>query len=146
MGKAARAIIIENNMLLVMHRNKSGSQYTTLVGGQSQGSETIEQTLAREIKEETGLDVIAARLVFIEKHRPPYNEQYIFLCTVAPHIDVAIHSASEEGFMNQIGINTHAPVWVDAEGFRRLAFRTPQLQAAIMHALQKGFPAEPISL
>ena len=146
MSTAARAIIIENNSLLVMHRNKHGSQYFTLVGGRVNEHETVEEGLVREIKEETGLDVTSARLVFVEKHPAPYNEQYIFLCEIAPHQAVAIQPTSEEGMMNNLGANTHAPQWAPVKGFEKLPFRTPQLQAAIVTALKKGFPNEPQQL
>jgi ADP-ribose pyrophosphatase YjhB (NUDIX family) len=146
MGKAARAIIIEGNKLLIMHRNKYGSQYFTLVGGRVNENETIEQALVREVKEETGLVVRAARLVFVEHHPEPYNEQYIFLCEVEPHADVAIQDSSEEGFMNKLEANLHQPLWTDLKAFSTIAFRTPQLQTAIITALKKGFPSEPIKL
>jgi ADP-ribose pyrophosphatase YjhB (NUDIX family) len=146
MSKAARAIILDNNNLLVMHRNKHGSEYFTLVGGQVNDSETIEQALVREVKEETGLDVVNARLVYIEEHAPPYNEQYIFLCEIAAHQLVDIQPAAEEALMNRLGMNIHAPLWVNAHSFARLAFRTPDLQKAIITALDKGFPAQPVKL
>lgn len=146
MGKAARAIIIENGKLLVMHRNKHGSEYFTLVGGRAHEGEALEQTLVREVKEETGLDITTSRLVFVELHPAPYNEQYIYLCEVAPHADVAIQDSSEESFMNRISINTHRPLWAEAASFSQLNFRTPQLQQAIITALKNGFPAQPIKL
>jgi ADP-ribose pyrophosphatase YjhB (NUDIX family) len=146
MSQAARAIIFENNKILVMHREKYGSQYFTLVGGRVNEGETLEQALVREVKEETGLDVIAGRQVFIEKHQAPYNEQYIYLCQVGPHADVAIQDSSEEGFMNRLDANIHTPLWVDIQAFAKLSFRTPQLQAAILQALQKGFPEQPVRL
>jgi ADP-ribose pyrophosphatase YjhB (NUDIX family) len=146
MGKAARAIIIENNKLLVMNRNKQGSQYATLVGGRAGEDESIEQALLREVKEETGLDITHARLVYVEYHEAPYNEQYIYLCEIAPHTGVNIQDAAEEAFMNKIGVNTHTPLWVDKKAFANLAFRTPQLQLAIVKALKKGFPKEAIKL
>jgi len=146
MGKAARAIIIEDNKILVMFRNKEGSQYYTLVGGRLNDNELPEQALVREVKEETGLDVTACRLVFTESHPEPYNDQYIYLCTVAPHADVAIQETSEEGFMNKISVNVHSPLWAQVQSFSKLPFRTIQLQAAITGALQKGFPREPIAL
>jgi len=146
MGKAARAIIVQDGKILVMHRNKEGSEYFTLVGGRANATETAEQALVREVMEETGLTVTESRLVFFEKHSPPYNEQYIFLCKVAPHESVMIQSTSEEGLMNRIGINTHKPVWASTEAFSHLHFRTPQLQDAIAHGLKKGFPNEPLEL
>lgn len=146
MGKAARAIIIEGDKILVMHRNKEGSQYFTLVGGRVNEGESLEQALVREIREETGLDVVSQRLVYTELHPEPYNEQYIYLCEIAPHAETAIQETSEEGFLNRIGINTHEPVWAHIKSFGTLPFRTPQLQAAIIQAFKKGFPKEPTQL
>jgi 8-oxo-dGTP diphosphatase len=146
MSKAARAIIIENNKILVMHRDKHGSQYFTLVGGRANDDETPEQALVREVKEETGLDVTKAQLVFYENHAAPYNEQYIFLCEIGPHEQVAIQDSSEESSMNRLEMNMHQPQWVETKAFSRLAFRTPQLQEAIARALSKGFPKEVVNL
>ncbi|HTE22203.1 MAG TPA: NUDIX domain-containing protein [Candidatus Limnocylindria bacterium] len=146
MGKAARAIIIEGDKILVMHRHKHGSEYFTLVGGRTNGEETPEQALVREVREETGMDIASARLVFVEEHAAPSNEQYIFLCTVAPHQDIAVQDTSEEAFMNRLDANIHKPLWVEANAFARLYFRTPQLQEAIVKGLKKGFPAEPVKL
>lgn len=146
MGKAARAIIIENGNILVMFRNKQGSQYYTLVGGRVDDDETIEQALVREVREETGLSVTSASLVFTEKHPEPYNEQYIYLCEVAPHGEVAVEAGSEEGMMNRIDINVHKPMWANEHSFASLPFRTPQLQTAILEAMKKGFPKEAVAL
>ena len=146
MATAARAILIEDGKILVMHRNKYGSEYFTLVGGQVADGETTEQALVREMKEEAGLDVVRARLVFFEDHIAPYNQQYIYICEVAPHGEVAIQANSEEAQMNKLDMNTHRPLWVNATSFGTLPFRTPNLQLAIVDALRKGFPAEPIKL
>lgn len=146
MAQAARAIIIENGTILVMHRNKHGTEYDTLVGGRLNEGETPEQAVIREVKEETGLDVTATRLVFTETHPEPYNSQYIFLCEVAPHGSIAIQSSSEEALMNKIDINIHTPKWVPLAQFAKLPFSTIQLQKAIVDSLENGFPDQPTAL
>ncbi len=146
MGQAARAIIVENGKILLMHRNKYNSKYFTLVGGRLNDNETPEQAVVREVFEETGLQVTSARLVYYEDHPEPYNKQFIFLCTVAPHDKVAIQEMSEEGMMNRIGINVHEPVWADIEAFERTEFRTPMLQRAILDGLKYGFPQQPLKV
>ncbi len=149
MRKAARAIIVENNRILVMRRLKAGNQYYTLVGGGIKDDETMEQGVAREVKEETGLDVTSAQLVYVELHPEPYNEQYIFLCQVAPHaVEISVAADSEEQKLatHSMQGNVHTPLWVDFGSFPHLAFRTPQLQEAIIKALKKGFPKQPVRL
>jgi len=146
MGKASRAIIFENGKMLVMQRNKYGSRYFTLVGGSAFDNETMEQALVREIREETGMEVIRATLVFIEEHPAPYNEQYIYVCEVAPHGAVAVQHTSEEGYMNSLDANVHTPMWIEMHSFAALDFRTPQLQKAILKSLKHGFPTKPLKL
>jgi ADP-ribose pyrophosphatase YjhB (NUDIX family) len=149
MRKAARAIIIEDDKILVMYRNKHGSEYYTLVGGQAKDDETMEQALAREVYEETGMTVTNHRLVYIEEHPAPYNEQYIFLCELAPHGEAVIQEWSEEGGMNKHDANIHKPLWARVDSFSHLQFRSPQLQNAIIQAVGrkgKGFPATPVTL
>jgi len=146
MGNAARAIIIENDKILVMHRNKRGKEYFTLVGGLAKPNEPIEQALAREVMEETGLEITSSRFVFAEKHRQPYNDQYVFLCEVAAHDAVALQSTSEEAIMNRIDTNSHTPMWVDPKKFAKLPFITIELQKAIIDAIKNGFPNEPVQL
>lgn len=132
--------------MLVMKRNKFGSEYFTLVGGRLNEGETPEQGLVREIYEETGMTIVAAQLVYIEKHHEPYNEQYIYLCEAAPHEPIAVQHFSEEGQMNQQGANTHHPQWIPVRTFHHLPFRTPSLQDAIVKAFKKGFPKKPLTL
>ncbi len=146
MGKAVRAIIIKDNKLLAMHRNKEGSQYYTLVGGRVNDGETLEQALKREVKEETGLEVTAARLVFTEDYPEPYNSQFIYLCEVAGADQVALTAGSEEEQLNRLGYNVHTPVWLEMGSFERVHFRTPQLQRALADSLRKGFPENPKAL
>lgn len=129
-----------------MFRNKQGSQYFTLVGGKVADGESTEQGLIREVKEETGLDITSAQLVFTEEHPEPYNQQYMYLCAVAPHAEVALDEYSEEYLLNQLSTNIHEPLWVTTASFERLPFRTPSLQAAIVYCLRNGFPAQPVSL
>lgn len=132
--------------MLVMYRNKYGKEYYTLVGGRIDAHETPQSALVREVKEETGLDVISARLVFTEKHPAPYNSQSIFLCEVASTENAAIQEHSEEGTLNRMGANLHQPEWVDIGAFDNLAFNTIQLQHALIDALKNGFPEEPVAL
>ena len=146
MSLAARAIIIENNKILVMYRDKHGSQYYTLVGGRLNDGEAPELGVAREVREETGLEVTSCRLVYVERHDSPHSQQFIYLCQVTLHDNISIQDSSEEGFMNRLGANIHTPVWAELKSFDKLPFRTPQLQAAISAGLKRGFPSAPVEL
>ena len=143
MNIAARAIIIENDNILTMQRIVDGNTYYTLVGGKVQDDETYEQAVIREVYEETGLRVTSAQHVFTEQNPTPYNSQYIYLCSVAPHETIGIVIGTEEDQRNKLGLDVHAPLWVSERFFSKLPFRTPQLQQAITKALRRGFPKQP---
>ena len=67
MRKAVRVIMLRDNNMLAMHRNKFGQQYYALVGGGIDSGETPEQALVREVKEETSLNISRYRMVFVEE-------------------------------------------------------------------------------
>lgn len=58
---STRAIIIDNDELILMFRRKINNDYTqeyySLAGGQLEMNETLEECLKREIKEEFNLDI-----------------------------------------------------------------------------------------
>lgn len=143
---AVRAIVIKDNHILVMYRNKYGSQYYTLVGGRAEANETPEQALSREVREETGLNITSSRLVYTEKHDGHYSDQLIYLCEVAPFDELKVQESSEEGILNKHQANMHRPEWSRVQTFDKLPFRTIQLQNAIVRALKDGFPDQPIEL
>ncbi len=57
MRESARMIIIDKDKILLMHRVKDGKEYYVLPGGGIEEGETPLIAVAREIKEETNLDV-----------------------------------------------------------------------------------------
>jgi 8-oxo-dGTP diphosphatase len=70
-GKTSTAIISfsENKILLIKRNTIPFKGYWALPGGRMDPGETIEQTIVREVKEETGLDAVIERVVgeYIEK-------------------------------------------------------------------------------
>ena len=70
-GKTSTAIIPfdENKILLIKRNTIPFKGYWALPGGRMDPGETIEQTIVREVKEETGLDVAIVRKIgeYVEK-------------------------------------------------------------------------------
>jgi ADP-ribose pyrophosphatase YjhB (NUDIX family) len=145
MKKAARAIIVRDNHLLVMKRNKFGHQYYTLIGGGVEIDESNEQALVREVHEETGLIVKNAKLVMIEEAGVPYGTQYIFLCQ-DPGGEINMQESAIESQLNKMGQNLYTPMWLPYEKFKQtddLLFRSEKLRSAIVRALENGFSNKP---
>ncbi len=64
-GRTATAIIpcSEDAILLIKRNTVPFKGFWALPGGRTEPGETIEQTIIREVKEETGLDVIVVRKI-----------------------------------------------------------------------------------
>jgi len=143
MRKAARAVIIKDNALLVMHRNKFGQEYDTLVGGGISPGETGEQAVVREVLEETGFRVTGVRPIFIEEAGAPYGTQYIYLCEAEGDVP-QIAADSPEAPIHSMGQNLYIPKWLPLSELPNVTFRSPVLQKAILYSLTHGFPPQPV--
>lgn len=142
---AVRAIVRRDDKLLVMGRNKFGQRYYTLIGGGMRPGETTEQTAARELFDEASLKMISAKPVFKEEAGDPYGTQYIYLCEVADG-EPKLQPDAEEAKINALGQNLYTPQWIGTEEFKKAAFRSERLQAAIIAGIEKGFPEKPTVL
>jgi ADP-ribose pyrophosphatase YjhB (NUDIX family) len=137
-----RAIVIKDDALLVMHRNKFGHEYYTLVGGGVELGEDLEQALHRELQEETSLQVANPRLVYVEDGGEPYGDQYVYLCDYAAG-EIAMSADSEEAKINQLGQNLYTPMWLPLAQLADVPFVSPGLKQRILRALESGWPPEP---
>jgi len=145
MRKAVRAIVINDDKMLVMKRDKFGKQYFTLVGGGIDFGEEPLQSLLREIKEESGLQVKDPKLVFVEHSGDPYGDQYIYWCEYVsgePKLD----EKSIEATINKDGQNLYETMWLPLNQLKESPFLSETLKQALLNAFDKGFPAEPLEL
>lgn len=141
MRKAVRAIVIKDNQLLVIKRNKFGKEYYTLPGGGIDPGETAEQALLRELREETNVTVDGLRPVFVEEAGNPFGTQYIFLCDYIDGEPV-LSPDSEEAKIHALGFNLYTPEWLPLSHLTKVQFMSPKLRDAIVRSLLEGFPLQ----
>lgn len=142
MRKAVRAIVLKDNKLLVMHRNKFGKEYDTLPGGRIERGESHAEALLRELSEETGVRVDNPRLIYIEHAGNPYGDQFIFLCDYISG-EPALRADSDEEAINKLGENLYVPGWLNIKELPSRPFVSPELKNRIVKALQSGWPVVP---
>lgn len=65
-GIRSSAIIIKDNKILLIHRKKEGKEYWVFPGGGVEEGETHEETILREVREETGLQASNPYLAFMD--------------------------------------------------------------------------------
>ncbi len=142
MKHAVRAIVVRDGALLVMHRNKFGHQYYTLVGGSVNHGESPEQALFREIQEETSLQVANPRKVFEEDAGPPYGLQSVYVCDYIAG-EITLQPSSEEAQINRLGRNLYTPVWLSLEKLSSVEFLSKNLQQYMIQSLREGWLTQP---
>lgn len=145
MKHAIRAIVTNNNQMLVMKRNKFGKEYYTLVGGAVEMGEGLETALRRELQEESSMQVGRVQLVFVEEADAPYGTQYVYWCEYQGGEPV-LSSDSVEAEINKAGKNTYEPMWLPIADLPNVNFVSKSLKEALMHSLAHGFPNEPMQL
>ncbi len=98
------AIIYEDNILLVKHKNhKTQNIYWWLPGGCIEKNETKKECVKREIKEETNLDVKVKKLLFEEKGRPKYDYEIFatYLCEpVSNNVEIGTEKSDTHSIIN----------------------------------------------
>lgn len=110
---AAKAIIVENDKLLVLEHNNNGEQYFLLPGGGQDHKEDLHQTLRRECLEEIGAAVDVNDLLFVsefisERHNENVDSDdfhqvdMFFSCNLLE--DLYSHKATKMD-LGQVGFN-----------------------------------------
>jgi len=145
MRTAVRAMVVKDDALLVMHRNKFGKEYYTLIGGAVKPHETNEQALTRELREEAGIVVTAPTLVIVEEAGQPFGTQFVYWCEYHSGTP-ALSADSEEAKIGNAGNNTYRPEWLPIERLADVTFVTPQLQKALIKGILNGFSSRPLEL
>jgi mutator protein MutT len=74
--RVAACIEKEGSLLLVEHK-KEGRRYWLLPGGGVEFGETIEESLVREVREETGIAIRVGELLFVIDTIPPDRHRHI---------------------------------------------------------------------
>jgi len=100
-GKTSTAIISfpENKILLIKRDTIPFKGYWALPGGRMDPGETIEQTIVREVKEETGLDVVIVSKVgeYLEKGiKDDVDYEYYPTCFVVKPVGGEIKKQDSE--------------------------------------------------
>lgn len=70
-------VIIEGDKILLVKHRKGSRQYWVLPGGRLEYGETFEECGVRELKEETGLDVVVENFTFLSEAIAPDRSRHI---------------------------------------------------------------------
>lgn len=144
MKRGVRAIIVSDDSILVMKRDKFGKQYYTLIGGHVELGESLDKALFREIHEETMVHVTKPQLVYVQETNRPYGTQYIYTCQYVSGVPM-LHPESDERKINAGGQNIYTPMWLPLDQLKDVPFLPSELSQRILTDLQTGFPEKPVT-
>ncbi|HEX7633254.1 MAG TPA: NUDIX domain-containing protein [Candidatus Saccharimonadales bacterium] len=143
---SSRAIVVKDDTILVMQRNKMGREFYALVGGGVDEGETPEEALHRELEEEASMAVANPRLVIIQEGgAKKFGKQYVYLCEYIGG-EPKLSPDSEEALQHSEGQNLYNPMWLPIAELPAVEFLPPELQQALITGLHDGFPEQPLEL
>jgi 8-oxo-dGTP pyrophosphatase MutT (NUDIX family) len=108
-GERHAGIVLHNNKLLLMHRIKHSFEYWVFPGGHRDKGETGEQTVIREIFEETGITVELPKLVITFSDKVEPNTNYYYLCEWKEGDKPYLNGEEKEANPN---VDLYDPMWV----------------------------------
>ncbi|HEY1645104.1 MAG TPA: NUDIX domain-containing protein [Candidatus Saccharimonadales bacterium] len=145
MSVSVRAIVIKDNKLLVMDRNKFGDHYLSLVGGTVEDGEELVEALKREVSEETTLEITNPRLVIDEEAGAAGKQYYIYLCDYVSG-EPKLNPDSIEAKIQAEGKNLFVPKWLDIAKLEASDLLPIELKDLLVGLIRDGFPDQPIKL
>jgi ADP-ribose pyrophosphatase YjhB (NUDIX family) len=93
-------ILIKNKTILLLKQRVNSVRSWSLPGGKVEENETLENALVREIKEETGLDIIVGKLLYVCDHITAKQEHVL-------HITFEISSLGGNFGVTQEGLDVN---------------------------------------
>ena len=139
----ARAIIVRDNCIALIKRQRDGRIYYVIPGGGMEMGETPEQTAIRESREELGLHIEVDRLLAeINFHG---RRQYYFLARVTGGKFGTGEGPEMMGrYPPERG--TYTPVWIPLRSVEHVNLFPPSIAEIVIQAARRGWPAEKVEI
>jgi len=133
MIKRVRAVIIQDNRILLIKRVKPGDKYWVAPGGAVDPGESDQQALIRECQEELGVNVEVGKLflqVVSEKPATRGQLEFFYQCQI---VSGEVGTGEGPEYQSDSGyIGSYQPEWVDLDKLLSLELRPRQLKEGLL--------------
>jgi len=129
---SCRAIVIDENKLVTMYREKEDRVYYTFPGGGMEESETREQCVVRECFEEFGINVEPIKHVYTYENEK--TVQYFYLCK---WISGELGTGSGEEFQADRNRGVYMPTLMPIEKISELPLMPPEVARGLAEDLNQ---------
>ena len=131
-------IVIKDGKALLMHRINNGEEYYVFPGGGVEEGETPEQTVVREIDEETSVTVIPKKLAYHIRWDSG-EEDFYYLCEYVSGEPKLREGTNEYRGMKENN-QVYEPMWVDVESTSNLTLYALEIRDLFVMDYKNGFP------
>ena len=142
---ASKAIIIENGCILLNRcKGEDGDTYYDLPGGGQKQYESMEQTVVREVKEETGYEVFVERFVALAEEinlSEEYRKLYPEYTHRVLHIFKAKLNGEKRDLPTEKDFGMEESIWMPLDALDDSVKTRPGcLKKIVRHMAEENFP------
>lgn len=123
---SCRAIIIKDNKMVSMYREKGDRTYYTFPGGGKNNDEDLDACVVREVIEEFGMTVEPIKLVYT--YEDEKSVQYFYLCK---WVSGEFGSGVGEEFQPDRNKGVYIPTMIDLNNLTNLPLMPPEVKDAL---------------
>ena len=140
MRNRAGIILIEENKIALIERNRSGMHYFAFPGGGVDRGESPQEAAVREATEELGIHVVIKQKVVEVFFNG--NTQFYFLVEKLRG-EFGTGTGEEFGEFNPVH-GTYHPLWMPLADVLTNNVVPRELAELVVHSVKEGWPAEPV--
>ena len=122
---SVRAIILQNEKMVSMYREKNGRIYYTFPGGGLQENESEKECVIREVIEEFGMVVEPIKKVYT--YESEKSIEHFYLCK---HISGEFGSGQGEEFQDDRNKGVYKPMMIEISNIPNLPLMPPEVAEA----------------